>query len=41
MLIEKKLSKLAEITGSKLVGEDSKFSKISTDTRLLKKEIYF
>ena len=37
MLIEKKLSKLAEITGSKLVGEDSKFSKISTDTRLLKK----
>ena len=37
MLIDKKLSKIVEITNSELNGEDLSFNKISTDTRTLKK----
>ena len=37
MLIDKKLSKIVEITNSELKGKDLSFNKISTDTRTLKK----
>ncbi|MDA9636186.1 UDP-N-acetylmuramoyl-tripeptide--D-alanyl-D-alanine ligase [SAR86 cluster bacterium] len=37
MLIEHKLSNLAKIGDGKLIGQDSNFSKISTDTRSIEK----
>lgn len=37
MLVEKKLSKIAEIAGARLKGKDLSFNKISTDTRTIKK----